>query len=331
MKKLFFSAFLLLFLSACGSAAELEENSAETETLSIYTTVYPLSYFTERIGGERVDVQSIYPAGANEHTFEPTQQDMISIAEADAMFYIGLGLEGFIDDAKETLKNEEVRFVATADAISDSELEEGHLHEEASEEEAHTNEEDEAHAHEEEGHEGHDHGDTDPHVWISPVLSQHLAESIKNELIELDAEGAAVYEENYEALVQELEELDQSFADTVAGAEQKTFFVSHAAFGYLTDQYGLEQVAIAGLNSQSEPSQKELTEIVSQAQELGIEYVVFEQNVSSNLTQVIQKEIGAEAVQLHNLSVLTQEDIDKGETYFTLMEKNRQTLEQILN
>src|SRR5690606_34766482 len=102
------------------------ENTAADEKIEIYTTVYPLTYFTERIGGERVDVQSIYPPGSNEHTFEPTQQDMIGMAEADVVFYIGLGLEGFIDSAKKTLTNENVEFVATAESIPEADLADGH-------------------------------------------------------------------------------------------------------------------------------------------------------------------------------------------------------------
>lgn len=372
MKKLLLPILLLLlFLSACGSTNEASEtpvdssngnDSGETEKLTIFTTVYPLTYFTERIGGDLVEVESIYPAGSNEHTYEPTQQDMIALAEADAMFYIGMGLEGFIDSAQKTLENEKVKFVATADAIPEDALGEGHSHDheheateehshdhgdEAAEEHSHDheheateehdhnheNEATEEHDHEHEAAEGHDHshGSLDPHVWISPVLSQQLAESIKNELIEQDSENAEVYEANYAALVEELQALDESFQETADAAANGTFFVSHAAFGYIADTYGLEQVAVAGLNSQDEPSQKELTAIVDQAKELGIEYVAFEQNVSSKLTEVIQQEIGAEAVQLHNLGVLTDEDIDNGETYFTLMEENRKTLEKILN
>ncbi|MBT2583197.1 zinc ABC transporter substrate-binding protein [Planococcus sp. ISL-109] len=59
-------------------------------------------------------------------------------------------------------------------------------------------------------------------------------------------------------------------------------------------------------------------------------YIAFEQHVSSNLTEVIQNEVGAESIELHNLSVLTPEDEDNDETYFTLMEKNLDTLEMML-
>ncbi|MGH2319560.1 metal ABC transporter solute-binding protein, Zn/Mn family [Planococcus sp. SE5232] len=324
----------LLLLAACGQTSEEAQSiDQDPEKLQVYTTVYPLTYFTERIAGDLVDVQSIYPAGSNEHTFEPTQQEMIKLADADLMFSIGLGLEGFIDSAKKTLQDENVEFIATADQISDEELEaalghkeDGH-EEESHDEEAHG---EEAHAEEAGSHDGHDHGSTDPHVWMSPVLSEKLAESIKVSLTEADPENAETYESNYTELVVELEMLDRSFEDLSERVSKDTFFVSHAAFSYLSEPYGFEQVAIAGLNSQDEPSQKELTEIVDLAKEKEIEYIVFEQNVSSNLTEVIQNEVGAEAIEMHNLGVLTQENIDNEETYFTLMEKNLHVLETIL-
>lgn len=339
MKKFLLTTPLILLLAACGQTSEEAQSIDEDpEKLQVYTTVYPLTYFTERIAGDLADVQSIYPAGSNEHTFEPTQQDMIKLADADLMFTIGLGLEGFIDSAKETLQDENVEFVATADTISDEELEEalGHT-EETHEEEAHEEETHEEEAHTEEGHteetdshDGHDHGSTDPHVWMSPMLSEKLAESIKNSLTEADPENAETYESNFTELVVELETLDRSFDALSERVSKDTFFVSHAAFSYLSEPYGFEQVAIAGLNSQDEPSQKELTEIVDLAKEKDIQYIVFEQNVSSNLTEVIQNEVGAEAIEMHNLGVLTQENIDNEETYFTLMEKNLQVLETIL-
>lgn len=328
MIKIIASLSFVLLLAACGTPAgleQVEEKQMDESKVQVYTTAYPLTYFTEQIGAEHVEVRSIYPAGANEHTFEPTQQDMIQLADADLMFYIGLGLEGFIDKAQDTLKKEQVTFVATADAISDEEL----VAAASPQEDEHTDEHSEEAA-SEEGHDDHAHGDTDPHVWMSPVLSQKLAESIKDSLVEQDPDHKEDFESNYAALITELEKLDQSFAALADRVDKKTFFVSHAAFGYIAEPYGFEQIAIAGLNSQDEPSQKELTEIVDLAKQENIQYIVFEQNVSSNLAKVIQKEVNAEAVEMHNLGVLTQENIDNEETYFTLMEQNLQTLEIIL-
>ena len=338
MKKWFlFIPMLALLLTACNSddAKSTTDTKKADDTLSIYTTVYPLQYFAKRIGGEAVNVSSIYPAGANEHTFEPTQKDMMTLADADLFFYIGLGLEGFVENAKKTLANEDVKLVPTAEGVTEEQLHisTGHTHAEEIEEEHdhdhdHENDEDE---HAEENHDDHADTEHDAHVWLSPVISQQLALAIKDELVATLPEHEATFTENYETLVADLDTLNTDFETMAAETSKKTFFVSHAAFGYIAGHYGFKQVPVAGLNSQSEPSQKELTSIVDLAKKENIEYIFFEQNVSSNLTKIIQNELGAKTLTLHNLSVLTKEDIDNNEDYFTLMRKNIEVLKQALN
>lgn len=311
---------LTLFTAACGNKNKEEASLSKEGKINIYTTVYPLQYFAERIGGDAVNVHSIYPAGANEHTFEPTQKDMISLADADLFFYIGLGLEGFVENAKKTLANEHVKMIATIDTVSDDQLlATSHDHEDESEEHNH-----------EEGHEGHDHGGIDPHVWISPKISQNLALSIKDSLVETAPEQKEQFEKNYDDFVKEPQKLDADFDEMAKNTPNKTFFVSHAAFGYIANTYGLEQIAVAGLNSQNEPSQKELTSIINLAKEKNIKYILFEQNVSSKLTKVVQKELGAESLVLHNLGVLSKENVENKETYFTLMYRNLDTIRTVL-
>ena len=318
MKKQLFILLLLtvLLLVAC-SDKEIVKDVSDSDKLTVYTTVYPLQYFTERIGGDHVEVKSIYPPGSDEHTFEPTQKEMMALADSDLFFYIGLGLEGFVNNAEKTLESEHVKMIATAEAIT-----EDMLHEDPELDHA----KDESHEEAE-----HDHGVIDPHVWISPVLSDALAYAIKEALIKIEPDKKADFEANFEALRDDLLKLDRKFLDMASKASAKTFFVSHAAFGYIADTYGLEQVAIAGLNSQNEPSQKQLASLVKYASEHDVKYVLFEQNVSSKLTDVIRKEIGAESLMLHNLGILTADDIKNEEDYFSLMEMNIATLEKALN
>ncbi|MDS9472955.1 metal ABC transporter substrate-binding protein [Sporosarcina pasteurii] len=308
-KTLFIVSLLFVFVIAgCTNNKKIEDH----DTVQIYTTVYPLQYFAERIGGDAVTVKTIYPPGSDEHTFDPTQKDMIALADADLFFYIGLGLEGFVENAEKTLKNEHVKMVATADSITEDMLGDTHDHDD------------------EHGDNHHDHGEFDPHVWISPVLSDALAFSVKEALVEVSPENKEQFEENFESLRDDLLKLDREFIQMTSEVPTKTFFVSHAAFGYIADTYGLEQVAVAGLNSQSEPSQKQLAQLVEYAKEQNIQYVLFEQNVSSKLTDVIRKEIGAESLTMHNLGVLTTEDIKNRENYFTLMERNIEVLRKAL-
>jgi len=333
MKK-FFSLLLLtslvsLALAACNKEEKDTNNNTSNDaknSLSIYTTVYPLQYFTERIGGEYVNVQSIYPNGANEHTFEPTQKDMMQLADADVFFYIGLGLEGFVENAKKTLANEHVEMIATADNLTEEQLtiSTGHTHAET--EDVHDGHDHDVH-NENNDHTGHEH---DSHVWLSPVLSKELALTIKETLVTKLPDYAETFESNYETLISELDALDAEFKKLTDETSKDTFFVSHAAFGYIAGHYGLTQVPVAGLNSQSEPSQKELTSIVDLAKERNIKYIFFEQNVNSKLAKIIQQEVGAESLVLHNLSILTKEDISNNETYFSLMEKNIEALRKAL-
>lgn len=331
MKKILMVVTLaaIALLAACGDKAS---DTTAKEKLEVYTTVYPLTYFTERIAGDTVEVASIYPPGANEHTFEPTQKDMMKLAEADVFFYIGLGLESFVEKAQKTLTQENApTFVATADHVAKEKLDvsTGHVHAEEDDHEGHNHE---GHDHEGHDHEGHDHGsqDVDAHVWLSPQISEDVAKEILTTLSAKMPEHEKQFTENYEALVKDLHQLDQDYQAALKDVKRHTFFVSHAAFGYIAGNYGLHQVPVAGLNSQSEPSQKALMEIVQLAKKEEITTIFFEQNVSSKLTEVIQKEVGAKADILHNLSVLTEDDIANKEDYFTLMQKNKEALQKAL-
>lgn len=314
-----------MLLSGCGGTESEKENEASEGRLQVYTTVYPLQYFTERIGGDYVHVQTIYPPGADEHTFEPSQKDMIKLADADLFTYIGLGLEGFVNKAEDILKNEDVAMLAAGENIH---FEETHVEEESTHEE-HSEEE---HAHEEEaGHEEHDHGDVDPHVWLDPLYSKELAAAIKDQLAELAPEHKDVFEQNYAELETELDELNSKFTEAIQSAVHKEMIVAHSAYGYWEERYGIQQISISGLSTTNEPSQKELQELIDHAKSSGLKYVLFEQNFNSKLGEAVQKELDAKALTLHNLSVLTEADIEKNENYFSLMEKNLETLKTALN
>lgn len=324
-----FMIIIATFLAGCQD--DTTETNQENDKLSIYTTVYPLQYFTERIGGDLVKVTSIYPNGADEHSFEPSQKDMIDLADSDLFFYIGLGLEGFVSKAEEALKNENVTLVATAEHITFDEHEEEsteeHAHEETTEE--HAEETEEEHAHEEEDE--HNHGDVDPHVWLDPIYSISLAEEIKEQLLEKLPDHKEQIEDNFASLEKELQQLNEEFTEVTSTAKHKEFLVSHAAFGYWTERYGLEQISVSGLASTNEPTQKELETIIAEAEEHDLHYIFFEQNVSSKLTEIVQKEIGAEPLTLHNLSTLTDADVKEERTYFTIMKDNLEALQTALN
>ncbi|WP_226528408.1 metal ABC transporter substrate-binding protein [Metabacillus niabensis] len=352
MKKYLLSLSTMLFISSilvgCNSngdtsSSQSSEPATDSDTLKIYTTLYPLEDFTKKIGGDLVEVENVIPPGADAHTFEPSTKDMVNIAEADGFIYSGVGFESFAEKAQESLKDEDVTFINAGEDIELLDQTE-HSHEEVATEEEHSHEEAE-HSHDEAAHEDehtheeaateeehvHDHGDTDPHVWMDPILSIQLAENIKNALTELHPDGKETFENNFEALKTQLNELDQSFSDVINKASKREILVSHAAYGYWESRYGIEQISVLGLSPTQEPSQKELQTIIETAKEHDIKYIIFETNVSSNVTDIVQSEIGAEALTLNNLETLTDEDITNKEDYFSIMKKNIETLEKALN
>jgi zinc transport system substrate-binding protein len=333
MKKTAFILTLFMviaaFLSGCGQdGADQKKND---DLLQVYTTVYPLQFFAQQIGGDYVSVETVYPPGADEHTFEPSQKDMMALADADLFFYIGLGLEGFVDKASKTLKNEDVKMVPVGESL--------HLDEAAHEDEAHNEDglaeeghDDEEHADEEHaGEDEHGHGDFDPHVWLDPNYANELALAIKEQLAEQMPEHKETFEQNYTELTSQLKDLDKEFSEVIGSAKRKEILVSHSAFSYWEARYGIQQISISGQSTTNEPSQKELQTLITHAKDEKIKYVLNEQNFNSKLAKMVQEEIGAKSLTLHNLSVLTDDDLKNNETYFTLMEKNIATLEKALN
>lgn len=298
--------FLLLPLAIIGCDTHSSTNDTH---FTIYTSIYPIQYISQEIAGDDVLVKSIYPPGVDAHTYEPSTRDLTSIANSDAFIYLGAGMEGFAETAVKALQSHDVAFIELG---QNTDL-------------FHTIDEQD-HEHE---HDGHDHGDYDPHIWLDPLRMIEIAEMIQDELTEINPKQRTLYEENFKALKEKMLKLDQDFKDTLLSKTNKHIIVAHAAYGYWEERYGIEQIPISGLSTGSEPSQKDLTEIVEQAKELNLTYVIFEQNSSDRVSAIIQEYIKAEALEIHNLETLTDKDINNNEDYISLMKQNLTILDQV--
>ncbi|OMF56780.1 hypothetical protein BK139_14260 [Paenibacillus sp. FSL R5-0490] len=315
------SLFIVIFtLAACGGkAANSSESDGEpkgsSKELKIYTTVYPLQYFAEQIAGDQASVESILPSGSDSHTYEPTTGDMIKISESDAFIYNGAGLESYANKISETIQSNDVKILEASKGINL---------------EKHVHEHEEESSHEDE-HAEHNHGDQDPHVWLDPIRSIQQAEHIKDLLVELKPEQEEIFNQNFEKLKGKLENLDQDFRTQLGNLPENKIIVSHAAYGYWEKSYGIEQISVSGLSPANEPSHKEVQNIIKTAEKHGLKHVFFEQNITPKVADIVRKEIDAEALRIHNLSVLTEEDIKNNEDYFTLMQHNLAELTKALS
>ncbi|KRG15927.1 hypothetical protein ACA30_04395 [Virgibacillus soli] len=162
MKKssIFLTLFLLIsiFLSGCqtASSSKTEVANNEEQPLAVFTTIFTIEDFTKKIGGNHVQVESVYPAGADAHTFEPTMKKMMEIADADLFIFNGAGLEPFIDKTKDIFTKENVTLVEASQGV---ELLQGddHGHDHGGDEHEHSDEHD--HGDENELSDEHDNGD----------------------------------------------------------------------------------------------------------------------------------------------------------------------------
>lgn len=302
---------LLLFVILAGCANNDNERNSESE-IKIFTTIYPLQFIVEEIAGDTMVAETVYPPGVDEHTYEPTSKDITDIADGEAFIYIGAGLEAFASTAAGALENQDVELIEIG------------KHEELFISSGETDD------HEDESHQ-HDHGDLDPHIWLDPLRMIDIAEIVTDELIEINPDGKVLYEENLAALKDEFTKLDSEFQQVISSKTNKKVLVTHAAFGYWEERYGLEQIAIHGISTENEPSQKSLIEIIETANEYGIKHVIYEQNVTTRVSEIIQDEIGAESLIIHNLSVLTEEDIAEERDYFSIMRDNLEVLDEAMN
>jgi len=329
MKKILLISLLfvmsLLFLSACNQeeAAISNEEGKGDGKIKVYTTIYPFQYFTERIGGEYLTVENIVPPGSDAHSIEITMKDMMAVSESDAFIHSGTAMEGFADAVIDAVKKENVEIVnATENIDFISGQEEAH----SEEEEGHEGESEEEHdEHSEEGL------DIDPHVWLDPNRSIVIAENIKNALIKISPKNKETYERNFNLLKQDLDMLDDEFSDMVANANSKTFLVSHSAYGYWSDTYGLNQIGISGLSPTDEPSQGEIIEIVKLVKAQKLEFIYFEPNLTNKVANAVQSETGLKTITLNNLESISKEDTDSNEDYLTIMRRNIESLKQGLN
>jgi zinc transport system substrate-binding protein len=306
MKRLAVAALgAALSLSGC---AAFDDSATSADGVEVATAFYPLQYVAERVAGDHATVENLTAPGGEPHDLELTVKETAEVARADLVVY-ERGFQPSVDDAVDTTA-EGVTF-DVADAV---ELRPAGAHDHDHEEEG-----------EEHAEEGHDHGDTDPHFWLDPLLMADLGDGLAEQLAEIDPDHADEFRDNAADLRGELETLDAAYADGLAGCDRHAVVVAHDAFGYL-GRYGLEFEAIAGLSPDAEPTPADLQHLQEVIQEEGVTTVFYESLVSPAIAEQLAKDTGATIDVLDPVEGLSDETAD--EDYLSLMEQNLSALEE---
>lgn len=312
------TALSLSLLAACGkpqipmAGAETpaEPSSAASEgSLRVMASFYPMYDFAVKIGGDKVKVMDMVPAGTEPHDWEPAATDIKNLEDADVFVYSGAGMEHWVSTVLASLENRNLVSVEASEGIT---LRLGHEEKEEHEE---TDE---------------DHGQYDPHVWLSPLNAKKEIENIKDAFVKADPNNQSYYEANYTEYAAKFDQLDQEYRDTISGLTNKNIVVAHEAFGYLCDAYGLKQVGIEGLSPDSEPDPAKMAEVIDFVRENHVKVIFFEELVSPKVAETIAYETGASAEMLNPLEGLGDEELAAGEDYFSVMESNLEKLKAAL-
>ncbi|WP_275002821.1 metal ABC transporter substrate-binding protein [Promicromonospora iranensis] len=302
-------------LAGC-STSGASGSADESDGVTVLASFYPLQYVVQQIGGDLVTVDNLTPPAAEPHDLELSPAQVREIGTADLVVYLS-GFQNAVDEGVEARAPEHVIDAADAAGLVE--------HAEEQHEEEHAGETEEEHA---EHADEHDHGATDPHFWLDPSRLAAVGQAVADELAAMDPEHADEYAAGAQRLGQQLDELDQEFADGLAACQGATLVTSHAAFGYLADRYALEQVGISELDPEVEPSPARLREIGDVVEERGVKTLYSETLVSPKVTETLASDLGVETAVLDPLEGLSDEATAAGDDYVSVMRANLAELEE---
>lgn len=317
---------LLIILSFTGCAPDETGIIEEEPDLRIVTTIYPLADIAGRLGGDKVEVSYLLPAGSSPHTYEPTVEQARLMVQADLLIFVGADLDNWAVNMTDAIGpelatinvSEKVELIDAADYFRLEEESEGYDHDHCHDHDCDGCEEHDDHA----DHDGcgHDHGPEDPHFWLDPVLVRDsICPAIHEKLMELYPEGKDYFENRHKDYRQELNALDEEINDAVSGFSRTNFVAFHSAWQYFARRYGLEEVAVIAQFPGQEPSAGWIAELVDliRAEEIGA--IFAEPQFSPELAERIAEESGAEVMIIDPLG---GEGVPGRESYLELMRFN---------
>ncbi|MGN6751430.1 MAG: metal ABC transporter substrate-binding protein [Intrasporangium sp.] len=294
----------MLALASCASSSDaIGTRSTASGHLTIATSFYPLEFAVEQIAGPQASVTTLTKPGAEPHDVELSAKQVVGLRKADLLVYES-GFQAAVDDAMGLLDTSKVLDVTP---VADLTL--GGA------------EDDQSHA----AGDGHDHA-VDPHFWLDPERYATVAEAIGERLAEVDPAHAADYTARTKAFVDRLSALDDRYRSGLAHCRIKNLVTSHAAFGYLSQRYGLVQHGITGLSPETEPSAAALAGIADLVKQHGVTTVYQETLVEPHFAQVIASETGARVATLDPVEGITS--ASAGKDYFEVMQANLVALEK---
>lgn len=235
--------------------------SAEPDLkLNVFVSIPPQKFFVEKIGGDRVTVHVMLAPGQNPETFEPRPRQISMLSNTQVYFRIGVPFENNWIDILKA-QNNEINFIECCTQLMQNQ---------------------------------------DPHIWTSPRNARIISRQIFDSLASIDPEGLAVYENNFQLLLQELYELDEEISNILKYSGTRYFIVSHDSWNYFAGDYGLHQLAIESYGREKGP--RGLVQLIEIAKREDIKTVFIQQQHPFGTARTIARELNAKIVVIDPLA-----------------------------
>ncbi|MBO6193284.1 MAG: zinc ABC transporter substrate-binding protein [Clostridiales bacterium] len=311
-------------ITAC--SAEASNNEVSDEKISIVTTIFPEYDWVMNVLGDNpagAEVTMLLDDGVDLHSYQPTVDDIMKIADCDLFIYVGGESDEWVEDALAEATNDDMIVINLLDVLGDSVVEEETV--EGME------------AEEEEGEEGEEEGpEYDEHVWLSLRNAKVLVESIEEALVTIDPDNESTYCQNADSYVAELTVLDEEYSAVVSQAACDTvLFGDRFPFRYMTDDYGLNYyAAFVGCSAETEASFETITFLANKVDERSLNAVLTIEGADHSIAETIVENTAAQDQQiltLDSMQSVTASDVEAGASYISIMESNLVVLREALS
>ena len=299
-----------------------KENGAGTSKIKVVTTIYPMYDWIMNIAGDdkHTDITVLLNNGVDIHNYQPTADDIIKISTCDLFIYVGGESDKWVDDTLSSAQNKKMKIINLMDVLGESVKEEEVVEGMQGEEEETKEEETEY----------------DEHVWLSLKNASKFVDEITKVLCELDSKDTELYTNNASAYKEKLSALDKEYQQTVASSKNKTLlFGDRFPFRYMVDDYGLTYyAAFVGCAAESEASFETISFLANKVNELSLGYVMTIDGSDQKIAKTIianTKTKNQKVLTLDSMQSITQEKIDSGENYLSIMQSNLNVLKEALS
>jgi zinc transport system substrate-binding protein len=274
------------------STMTVHQKNSSAGKMSVVASFYPIYDFARNVGGDRVDVTLLIPAGTEPHEYDPKPSDIRTLDSARLLI-----LNGVIEDvwAPKLISGLENKNLTVVDTSAGFQL--------LASQDA-------------------DIPGNDPHFWLNPVLAEKQVAAIREAFIQVDPVGIDYYTSNAASYIQKLRSLDSQFRTLMPTCKNKDIIITHATLAYFCKEYGCRQIPIEGVNAEGEPTPQVVVAIEQQAKEQNISVVFVEAMYSPQIADSIANDIGGKVAVFNTVHGLTAQQQANGENYLSQMQGN---------